>query len=98
MSKRWQRRIRDAWMCLRGQSYAHWTPDQIDQINYEMAEGTIDEIGDVLRANGCCCDAHAMDATPPMFYPEAIVCALKAAYKRGLAEGRRGCNVAREEV
>ena len=71
-------RCRHAWNVLRGRSDAHWSAAQINTINYEMAEGIIAEIHEVLEELGCCCD-HDMQSTPPMFYREAILCAIKKA-------------------
>lgn len=72
-------RARHAWNVLRGRSDAHWTAEQINQINYEMADGILREIGDLLSHVGCCHGASAGHGTAPMFYPEAIMCALKYA-------------------
>lgn len=74
------RRIKNALKVLGGVSDAHWTSEQIDALNYEMASGIICEIGEVLESFDC---GHSMAATPPMMYPEAICCALNEAHKRG---------------
>ena len=69
-------RARHAWNVLRGIGDAHWSAEQINQISYEMAEGIIVEIGQTLVELGCC-HGHDMKSTPPMFYREAILCAMK---------------------
>ena len=80
-------RARHAWNVLRGRSDAHWSAEQINQINYEMAEGIIAEIRETLEKLDCC---HGNAAeTMPMFYREAILCAMEKAREEGRAEMRR---------
>lgn len=64
------------------QTHPEWTPAQVDSINYEMSEQIIAEIRETLEQLGCC-HGHDMKSTPPMFYREAILCAVKAAWERG---------------
>jgi len=59
-----------------------WTKKQIAQINAEMAEGVIHEIGEALASVGCF-HGHDIASTPPMLYPEMIVCAVAHAYEEG---------------
>ena len=65
-----------------------WTKKQVEKINAEMAEGVIHEIGEVLGRVGC---FHGNDvkSTPPMFYPEMILCAVTHAREEGKRIGRR---------
>lgn len=77
--ERWVGRVKRAWRALRGDyDMSCWTPEQVDAVNYEMAEGIISEMGEVLERFGCD-HGHDMKDTPPMMYPEAMVCALKHA-------------------
>jgi len=81
-------RARHAWNVLVGRSDAHWSAEQTTMINYEMAKSIIAEIRGTLEELGCC-HGHDMKATPPMFYREAILCAMAKAREEGRAEGRR---------
>ena len=62
----------------KAQTHTEWTPAQIDSINYEMAEGIIQEIRQTLEDLGCL-HGHNMENAPPMFYREAILCAVAKA-------------------
>lgn len=81
-------RLRRAWLALCGKDVPHWSAGQIATINYEMAEGIIHEIRDTLAMVGCC-HGHDMEDTPPMFYREAILCAIKKAHDQGAAVRER---------
>lgn len=76
---------------------ASWTPGQIDAINAEMAAGIIAEIRDTLKELGCC-HGHDMASTPPMFYREAILCAMAKAKKEGAEAERERIKKACEDV
>jgi hypothetical protein len=60
----------------RARNLTDWNSVDIDEINNEMGDGIIAEIGEVLAEVGCC-HGHDIKATPPMMYPEMILCAVK---------------------
>jgi len=45
---------------------SYWTPEKISELNYEMAQQIINEIGEILKRFG-----YAKNV-PSMFYPEEI--------------------------
>ena len=56
------------------------------EYSIEGAEQIIVEIRQTLEDLGCC-HGHKMKSTPPMFYREAILCAVQNARNEGRAEG-----------
>lgn len=55
----------------------------------KMADGCLNMIFDTLKALVCKCGPKAHEATPPMMYPEWIVCVVKSACEKAEAERDR---------
>jgi hypothetical protein len=60
----------------RTRNLTDWNSVDIEEINNEMGDGIIAEIGEVLETIGCC-HGHDIKKTPPMMYPEMILCAVR---------------------
>jgi len=46
----------------------------MSELDAEMADGILREIGNVIRPLPCCHGAGSGERTPPMFYAEQILC------------------------
>lgn len=65
------------------------SPDQIAQINAEMADDILIDIGYTLSRFECLHGDGAHAATPPLMFPEWIGCIVQRAYARGADDARK---------